>query len=349
MPGPETILLTGSAGFIGSHAATKLLKAGKRVIGIDNLNDYYSPTRKSRNLQEIQQENSSPEHFQFVEGDIRDSGLLQRLFQEHQIDKVVHLAGMAGVRNSIEDPALYIDINLKGTLNLLDKARDYQVKNFVFSSTSSVYGNTQVTPFNESDPCDRPLAPYPATKRAAELLAHSYHHLYGLNFTSLRFFTVYGPRGRPDMMAYRVLDNIFFGRETPLYNQGEMFRDWTYVEDIVSGVIAATERQLGYALINLGRGQPLKLSDFVRIVEEKTGRKAKLTPERMMEADIPYTFADITRAGELLGYQPRVDVEEGIERFWQWYRKAVLEKDQSLEALRPASLALSPDTACLES
>lgn len=325
MPAPETVLLTGCAGFIGSHTAVRLLDAGYLVVGIDNLNSYYSPERKRRNLEEIRSESRNPDRFQFVEGDLRDRDILRGLFQDHPIERIVHLAAMAGVRNSIEDPALYYDVNLGATLNLLDAARDNQVRNFVFASTSSVYGDTQTVPFIESDSCDRPLAPYPASKRAAEMLGFSYHHLYKLHFTALRFFTVYGPRGRPDMMAYKVLDNIFFGHPTPLYKGGDMHRDWTYVGDIVSGVVAATERPLGYEVINLGRGEPVKLADFVRLVEQQAGKEAHLLEAPMMDADIAYTYADISRARELLGYQPTVGVAEGVKRFWDWYRGAVLE------------------------
>ena len=179
----------------------------------------------------------------------------------------------------------------------------------------------------ETDPCDRPLAPYPASKRAAELLGYTYHHFYGLNFTALRFFTVYGPRGRPDMMAYKVADSIFFGREVPLYNNGQMHRDWTYIDDIVKGVVAAVDRPLGYEIINLGRGEPVLLADFVRLIEELTGRKAHLVPAPMPDADIPYTYADISKARHLLGYNPTISVQEGVARFLEWYEQAVLEKN----------------------
>ncbi len=320
----ETVLVTGCAGFIGSNATVSLLDAGYRVVGFDNLNDYYSPVRKQANLTEIRKETTHPERFRFLEGDLRDRDRIRQLFQE-RIDRIVHLAAMAGVRNSIEDPALYIDVNLNATLYLLDAARDHKVRNFVFGSTSSVYGATRTIPFVETDPCDRPLSPYPATKRAAEMLGYSYHHLYGLNFTVLRFFTVYGPRGRPDMMAHRVLDNLYFGRKTPLYRGGDMHRDWTSVSDIVAGVLSATGRELGYTIINLGRGEPILVSDFVKVMEKRAGKKASLDNAPMMDADMPCTYADITRARELLGYEPKVGIQEGVERFHDWYRVAVLE------------------------
>ena len=325
------ILVTGAAGFIGSHVVEALLRRGDTVIGLDNLNDYYDPARKRANLAEIQRNTPHVSRFTFHEGDIRDHVLISRLFTEHHFDAVVHLAAMAGVRASIEDPALYYDVNLHGTLTLLDAAVGRLRPNlqpatsdlqpvFVFASTSSVYGATRQIPFVETDPCNRPLAPYPASKRAAELLGYTYHHLYGLNFTALRLFTVYGPRGRPDMMAHKVLDNIFFGREVPLYNNGQMHRDWTYIDDIVAGVLAAVDRPLGYEIINLGRGEPVLLADFVQRIEALTGRKADLTPAPMPAADIPYTYADIRKARRLLNYHPQVSVAEGVTRFWEWYR-----------------------------
>jgi len=319
----DTILLTGTAGFIGSHVAEALLARGYRVIGLDNLNDYYSPDRKWANWREATV-TARPGQAELIVGDVRDRTLLASLFQQHAPTRIIHLAAMAGVRVSIEDPHLYYDVNLTGTLNLLEEARQHSVESFVFASTSSVYGNTRTVPFVETDPCDRPLAPYPASKRAAEILGYTFHHLYGLNFTALRFFTVYGPRGRPDMMAYKVLNNIFTGRQVPLYNNGQMHRDWTYVTDIAAGIIAAAEKPLGYEIINLGRGEPVLLADFVGLVESLAGRQSHLTPEPMQPADVAYTYADISKARRLLGYDPKVPVEEGVARFWEWYRRVVL-------------------------
>jgi UDP-glucuronate 4-epimerase len=241
---------------------------------------------------------------------------------------------MAGVHVSIENPHLYYDVNVTGTLNVLDAARVAEVETVVLASTSSVYGRTTQIPFVESDPCDRPLAPYPASKRAAEMLGFSYHHLYGQNVTVVRFFTVYGPRGRPDMMAYKVLNNIFSGAEVPIFDNGRMHRDWTYVDDISAGVVAALDRPMGYEIINLGRGEPVLLADFVAIVEELAGRKASLVPAPMLDSDIPYTFADITKARTLLGYHPTVPVADGVRRFWEWYRMNVLPTLVAAQALR---------------
>lgn len=318
MSSPKRILVTGAAGFIGSHAAETLLRRGDTVVGIDNLNDYYDPARKRRNLEEVRAAATSAGQFEFVEGDIRDRDLVRKLMATG-FDAVTHFAAMAGVRISVEDPWLYYDVNLTGTLNLLDAGREHGKPNFVFASTSSAYGPTKVVPFVETDPADRPLAPYPASKRAAELLGFSYHHLHGMDFTAVRFFTVYGPRGRPDMMAYKVFDTMRLGHQIPLYNGGQMYRDWTYVSDIVAGVIAAADRRLGYEVINLGRGEPVLLADFIASLEVLAGKKGNMVSEPMMDADIAYTYADISKAQKLLGYEPKVKVEDGVRRFYEWY------------------------------
>ena len=330
----KTILVTGAAGFIGSHAVERLVRRGDRVIGLDNLNDYYDPARKEANLREVTEQalaNHWPGTFEFLKGDIRDRKMVSDLFSDHHIDAIVHLAAMAGVRVSIDDPGLYYDVNVMGTLALLDAAvgrmgskQTHQKPTFVFASTSSVYGNTQTVPFVPEDTCDRPLAPYAASKRASEMLGYTYHHLYGLDCTVFRFFTVYGPRGRPDMMAYKVLDNIFTGCDVPLYNNGNMYRDWTYVDDIVSGLVSAVDHPLGYEILNLGRGEPVLLSDFVKGIEQLAGRSAKLTSVPMLNADIAYTFADISKTKRLLQYDPQTSVPEGVEQFWKWYQTAVL-------------------------
>ncbi len=317
------VLVTGAAGFIGSHASRALVHRYDRVIGLDNLNDYYDPARKREN---IAQTEAAPlgERFSFVQGDIRDLELVGSLFRDNQFEAVVHLAAMAGVRVSIERPSLYYDVNVMGTLNVLNATRDHGVGNFVLASTSSVYGRTKIIPFVETDPCDRPLSPYAASKRAAELECFTYHHLFGLNITALRFFTVYGPSGRPDMMAYKVLSNIFDGTPVPMYNEGNMHRDWTYIDDIVSGIVAAAQRPLGFEIINLGRGEPVLLADFVRTIEGLAGKQAHLTPAPMPDADVPYTFADVSKARALLGYDPQTSVAEGVAQLWKWYESRVL-------------------------
>ena len=319
-----SVLVTGAAGFIGSHTAIRLLQRGDQVIGLDNLNDYYSPERKRSNVREVGQQARTQHQFEFIEGDIRDRQLLARLFRQFDVRAVVHLAAMAGVRVSVEDPWLYYDVNLTGTLNLLEAVRAQSERAvFVLASTSSVYGATETLPFVETENADRPLAPYAASKRAAEVLGFTYHHLHGLDFTALRFFTVYGPRGRPDMMAYKVLDSAYGGSAVPYYNNGQMHRDWTFVDDVVSGVVAAADRRLGYEVINLGRGEPVLVSDFVDSLERLAGRKPKLVPNPMPDADVSYTYADISKARRLLGYDPKVSVAEGTQRFYEWYASLV--------------------------
>ena len=314
------VLVTGAAGFIGSNLARTLLQRGDTVVGVDNFNDYYSPARKRANAAGL----APFDHFSMVEADIRDRQRMLDLCAEGKFDAIAHLAAMAGVCYAMERPEIYGEVNVNGTINILDGARLNDVNNFVFASTSSIYGNTDLIPFIETDPCNRPLQPYAATKKASELLGYSYHHLFNLNLTVLRFFTVYGPSGRPDMMAYKVLDNIFAGRQVPLYNQGQMYRDWTYVDDTVAGVVAALDRPLGYEIINIGRGEPVLLADFIALIEELTGRKANLISAPMLAADVKATSADISKARRLLDYSPQVSVQEGVTRFWHWYRDTIL-------------------------
>jgi UDP-glucuronate 4-epimerase len=302
-----------------------LLGRGDDVVGLDNFDPYYSPARKRQNVEEAAREAVRPGQFELVEGDIRDRALLDRLFQTRSISAVVHLAAMAGVRASMADPFLYYDVNLTGTLCLLEAVRRRAAQtgerpaNLVLASTSSAYGRTEVTPFVETDAADRPLAPYASSKRAAEMLGFTYHHLHRLDFTALRFFTVYGPRGRPDMMAYKVLDSAYGGNEVPYYGGGEMYRDWTYVDDIVSGVVAAVDRRLGYEIINLGRGEPVRLADFVAALERLAGKRPRLVSMPMIDADVSATCADIGKAQRLLDYAPRVSVQAGVQRFFDWY------------------------------
>ena len=309
------VLVTGAAGFIGSQVAEKLLARGDAVIGLDNFNDYYDPARKRQNEAHLSNFNT----FKMIEGDIRDQKLLDEIVSGQGIDCIAHLAAMAGVRNAISQPHLYIEVDYNGTLNLLEAARKGGIGHFVFASTSSVYGDTDRVPFVETDPCDRPLQPYSAAKRASEMLGFTYHHLWGQSFTALRFFTVYGPKGRPDMMAYLTADSIVKGIEIPLYNGGEMWRDWTYVDDIANGVVAAIDRPLGYEVINIGRGEPVLLKDFVSILEELAGKKGNFKTQPKIAADVVKTYANIDKARRLLGYEPKVSVKEGVTRFWEWY------------------------------
>jgi len=309
------ILVTGAAGFIGSNLAQKLVRRGDDVIGLDNFNDYYNPAKKRANEKRLAQY----PNFRMIEADIRDRPRMIHIFEEEGFDAVAHLAAMAGVRPAVEKPDFYVEVDYIGTQHLMDAARFTDVGNFVFASTSSVYGNTKQIPFVETDPCDRPLQPYAAAKRAAEILGYTYNYLYGLNFTVIRFFTVYGPNGRPDMMAYLVADSITKGKQIPIYNGGEMYRDWTFVEDITNGAMAALDRPLGYEIINLGRGEPTRLKEFVGLIEDLAGKKANLVDKPKPAADVVSTYADISKAVELLGYAPKVSVSEGVEAFWNWY------------------------------
>jgi UDP-glucuronate 4-epimerase len=325
------ILVTGAAGFIGSHTVVRLLRRGEGevIVGLDNLDDFYSPERKRQNLAEVALQEQRPGQFQFVEGDVRDRALLARLFDEHQFSSVIHLAARVGVKASVQNPWLYYDVNVMGTLNLLEAVREHsdakgQRANVVFASTSLVYGRTEVVPFVETDTADRPLAPYAASKRAAEMLGFTYHHLHGMDFTAVRFFTVYGPRGRPEMLAYKVLNSAFGGDSVPLYNAGQMHRDWTFIDDIVSGIVAASEHRLGYEVLNLGRGEPVLVADFVETLEYVAGKKAKLEHTPMPLSDVKYTYASVEKAKKLIGYNPKISFEEGIQRFYSWYAEHVL-------------------------
>src|SRR5512142_1266227 len=305
------ILLTGAAGFIGSHVSALLLARGDDVVGFDNFDPYYAPSRKWENVDAVRA-GPGGQRFTLVQGDVRDRDALEAVFAR-RIDGVVHLAALAGVRASVERPHDYVDVNVTGTLNLLEAARRAAVKNLVLVSTSSAYGDAK-PPFVETDAADRPLAPYAATKRAAEMLCHSYHHVHGMSCNVLRLFTAYGPRNRPDMMAFKVLDSIFTGREIPLYGAGEMLRDWTYVEDIARGIVAAVDKPLGFEIINLGRGHPIRLREFIEAMEALAGRNANLVPAPRVESDAFATGADIGKARRLLGFEPRVSVREGVAR-----------------------------------
>ena len=312
----QTTLITGGAGFIGSHLGGALLGRGERVICLDNFNDYYDPAFKRANIAGYMRH---PD-FVLVEGDIRDRDLVMRLTGEHRPQRIAHLAAMAGVRYSIERATLYAEVNLQGTVNLLDAARQHGVENFVFASTSSIYGVTQAIPFRAEQPTDRPLAPYPATKKAAEVMGYAYHNMFGLNFTALRFFTAYGPRVRPDMMAYVVMDRLVHGREITLFGTGDMYRDWTYVDDIIQGVVAALDKPLGYEIVNIGRGEPVRLSDFIDILQELVGKPARIKPVPAPASEPPITYASTDKARALFGYQPHTSIREGLEQTWAWYK-----------------------------
>ena len=313
----STYLITGVAGLIGSHLAERLRAAGDRVVGVDNFNDYYDVDQKRANLAGL----AGDDGFTLVEADIRDADALHRVVAAHRPRAVAHLAAMANVRYAVGRTPLYHEVNVSGTVNLLEAVLAAGVPHVVFASTSSVYGNTDRLPFREDDPADRPLSAYPATKRAGELLGHTYHHLHGISFTALRFFSVYGPRARPDMMPFIVTDRIARGESITLFNAGRMKRDWTYVGDIAAGVAAALERPLGYEVLNLGRGEPVLMADFVRLLEERIGRPAITECPPAPASEPTVTYADTARARRLLGYDPQTPVAEGLDRLWDWYRR----------------------------
>jgi UDP-glucuronate 4-epimerase len=316
------ILVTGGAGFIGSHATEALLARGDQVVCVDSFNDYYDPARKRRNVAPFLGRST----YRLVEADIRAPQPLADLFAAEQFDKVLHLAAMAGVRYSIQHPELYAGVNVCGTVNLLDLACRHEVRNFVLASSSSVYGARSKAPFREEDSVEHPISPYAATKRAAELLTYTYHHLYDLPCTSLRFFTVYGPAGRPDMAPYLFTRWIFEGSELKMFGDGTSRRDYTYVDDIVAGVLSALDADLPFEIINLGNSHTVALNEFIAVVERCVGRRACIVRQEPQPGDVPLTSADISRARSLLGFEPKVDIEEGMERFVSWYRREVLDR-----------------------
>jgi len=312
------VLVTGGAGFIGSHLSEALLARGHSVVCLDNFDDYYSPARKRRNIAGLLDHPA----FRLVEGDVRDRNAVAALLEREKPEKVVHIAAMAGVRYSVENPQLYQEVNVGGTLVLLEQARRHGVRNFLLASSSSVYGVDSRAPFREDDPCMHPISPYAATKRAAELLAHTYHHLYGLPCTCLRFFTVYGPRGRPDMAPYLFLDWIYRGEPLRFFGEGHR-RDFTYIDDIVAGLLAALDADFPFEIINLGNSRTIPVRDFIGLIEEIVGKKARITPQPPVAGDVPLTHADIGKARRLLGFDPKTPVEQGMQRFFEWYKEEV--------------------------
>lgn len=313
----ETILVTGGAGFIGSHVCDRLLSMKKRVICLDNLNPYYSPKRKIKNIQH----NFNNPNFLFIILDITKKEQLEQVFQNNKIDKIIHLAARAGVRPSIERPLWYRDTNVNGTINLLELAKKYKIKNFVFGSSSSVYGKIKKIPFSEEDNVDYPVSPYAASKKACELFCYTYSYLCNLNVTCLRYFTVYGPRGRPDMAPYLFTKWISQGKPIKMFGDGTTKRDYTYISDIVDGTIAALEKKFRFEILNLGNNKPIELRQFIKIIEKHLGKKAKIKKLPLPPGDVPMTFADITKAAKLLGYRPKVGIDEGMKRFVEWFKK----------------------------
>src|SRR6266571_1213103 len=311
------VLVTGGAGFIGSHLVDALIRAGREVIALDNFDDFYLPEIKRRNLEPL----AGRPGFTLIEGDIRDETLVEKVFTTHPINVVVHLAARAGVRPSIRQPALYCDVNVRGTTTLLEACRSHGVAKLIFGSSSSVYGNNAKLPFSEKDEVDRPISPYAATKRSGELLCATYHELYRLNVFALRFFTVYGPRQRPEMAIHRFTRLIDRGLPLPRFGDGSTRRDYTYITDIIDGIQRAIERVQGYEVINLGGSETTRLADLIALLENHLKRTARIDEEPGQPGDVVATYAEVDKARRLLGYEPRVHVDEGIGRFIEWYTK----------------------------
>ena len=313
------ILVTGGAGFIGSHLVRRLLAEGDEVVCLDNFNDYYDPQIKRCNVAPF----LGDKNFHLAEGDIRDIGFLDEVFDKFEFSRVVHLAAMAGVRPSIQNPSLYADVNLVGTTNILEKVREKEIPKLIFGSTSSVYGTNSKVPFSEDDRLEKVISPYSATKLACEGMCRVYHHLYGTGICCLRFFTVYGPSGRPDMAIYKFIDRIYNDREIEMYGDGTSKRDYTYIDDIIQGVDAATEKDWHFEIINLGESQTIELRKMIRLIEKALGKKAKIKQMPMQSGDVPITYADISKARRLLDYKPSYPIEKGIEKTVEWYLETI--------------------------
>jgi UDP-glucuronate 4-epimerase len=310
-------LVTGGAGFIGSHLCERLLQAGHGVWALDDLNPFYDVAIKRGNLREIGQ---AGQPFTFVPGDVTDAACLDKLFGGVRFDQIIHLAGRAGVRPSLLEPALYQRVNVEGTVQLLEAARRHAIKKIVIASSSSVYGINSRVPFTESDPIFSPVSPYAASKLACEALGHVYHHLYGMDVVLLRFFTVYGPRQRPDLAIHKFARLIDAGKPVPVYGDGSAARDYTYVTDTLDGIMACVQKKFGCEIFNLGESQTVELDYLISLLEKALGKKAIIDRQPAQPGDVPITFADITKARRQLGYRPRVKVEEGIPRFIEWFR-----------------------------
>ena len=311
-------LVTGGAGFIGSHVCERLLHGGHSVWAFDDLNTFYDPQLKRRNLRDIQ---SLAKPFEFTQGDLTDRAALDELFGSVKFDQVIHLAARAGVRPSLAEPALYQRVNVEGTVNILEAARLTGVKKITIASSSSVYGVNSKVPFAEVDPIFAAISPYAASKLACEALGHVYHHVYGMDVAMLRFFTVYGPRQRPDLAIHKFAKLISAGKPIPVFGDGSTARDYTYVTDTVDGVIACTQKELGFEIFNLGESQTVTLSYLIEVIEKELGKKAVIDRQPPQPGDVPITFADISKARAKLGYNPHIKIEQGIKMFIEWFRK----------------------------
>ncbi len=313
----SAILVTGGAGFIGSHLVERLLDRGDRVVVFDDFNDYYTPALKRHNVSSVLDHAG----YTLVEGDIRDLEVLKQVFHTHDIQRVVHLAARANARTSLQHALLYETVNVQGTLNVLEACRSPGVENLLVASSSSVYGNSSRVPFREDDPADRPISPYAATKRCAELLCYNYHHLYGIPMACFRFFTVYGPRQRPDMAFHIFARQIVSGEPIRMFGDGSTRRDYTFISDIVDGLVSALDRPQPFEIVNLGNTKTVELRRALALVQKAMKQEANIERHPEQPGDVRLTNADVSKAKRLYGYAPKVDVEEGIERFSEWFLK----------------------------
>ena len=310
-------LVTGGAGFIGSHVCERLLRDGHRVWAFDDLNNFYDPQFKQRNLRAVQ---ALAKPFEFVHGDITNRAALDEIFSSVKFDQVIHLAARAGVQPSLREPALYQRVNVEGTVNVLEAARKSGVKKITIASSSSVYGLNSRVPFSESDPIFTAISPYAASKLSCEALGHVWHHIYKMDVAMLRFFTVYGPRQRPDLAIYKFAKLMTAGKPIPVFGDGSAARDYTFVTDTLDGIIACTEQEFGYEIFNLGESQTVSLARMIELLEAALGKKAVIDRQPLQPGDVPITFADISKAREKLGYDPKVKFENGIKLFAEWFK-----------------------------
>jgi UDP-glucuronate 4-epimerase len=308
------VLVTGGAGFIGSHLCARLLDEYRSVICLDNFDPYYSPSMKKKNIRHF----LNRDNFYLIETDIRNKRAIESIFQKYKIDKIVHLAAKVGVRPSIQEPILYEDVNIRGTLNLLELSKKYNIEHFIFASSSSVYGNNHKIPFSEEDMV-RPISPYASSKRACELFCCNYSELFDLHLSCLRFFTVYGPRQRPEMAIHKFTRLVYQEKEVPIYGDGTSCRDYTYVDDIVDGLLNALEKKFKFEIFNLGNSKTIRLQYLISLIEENLGKKARIKKLPKQPGDVKTTCADISKSRKLLDYSPKVPIEEGIKRFVEWF------------------------------
>jgi UDP-glucuronate 4-epimerase len=314
----KSVLVTGGAGFIGSHLCERLVADGVRTTCLDNFDDFYDPSIKRENIAALE----ASLLFEKVEGDIRDIALLHDLCESHSFDAIVHLAARAGVRPSIQDPLLYEDVNVRGTLNVLEVCREFGPESLVFASSSSVYGESPRIPFSEDDAADVPISPYGATKRAGELLCYTYHSIHDIDVACLRFFTAFGPRQRPEMAIHKFTRHIDEGIPVPMFGDGGSQRDYTYIDDIVDGLVKALQNSRGYEIYNLGESRTTRLIEIIQMIEKAFGKSAVIEQLPEQPGDVSITYANIEKAKTRIGYDPKVDMEEGITRFVEWYKKA---------------------------